>query len=380
VNEQIEQLRAMEAQLRDMDAQHAAARRQVEEQLAKDNQALEQALAGVFERHATEEARIQALQERAKALQAAYSQRYDRSKDALTPDEYATFVKACLFQPRSDAANNGAKFLSDPKKLIIGEFEHAAGGFAQLCCVDEDEIGALVAQGLPAVRQEIEAYGKPGVLEHFDYVVNEASSEKAFPNGIRDKGREGLRLADYMKHPNAKTSGVKEAEVAALRIYTTAAYTHINEPLRDQERFARHNPHPLPALSTLIVRGLKKLRKVDASKASATEQMVLWRGMKDVEVTEEFITRGGTELGAMSTTSDLGVAIDYSRSRRSLIFKIITENKLQRGADLEWLSAFPNESEVLFPPLTYMQPTGKTQVVEIDGYHFTIVEVRTTTA
>ena len=43
-----------------------------------------------------------------------------------------------------------------------------------------------------------------------------------------------------------------------------------------------------------------------------------------------------------------------------------------------YISLFPNESEVLFPPLTYMQPTGKTQVVDIDGFHFTIVEVRTT--
>jgi len=370
-----------------MDAQHAAARREVEEQLSADNQELQRAIAGVFDRHAAEQARMHELQERAKSMQADYEQSYDRSKHALTPAEYATFVKTCLFQPRTDAAASGsgsaaggAKFLSDPKKMVVGPFEAAAGGFAQLCCMDEDDISAQVAKGLPALRQEIEAYGKPGVMEHFEYVVNEASSEKEFPNGIRDKGRTGLRLADFMKHPNATTSGVKEAEVAALRVYTTAAYTHINNPLRDQERFESHKPVPLPALSTLVVRGLKKLRRVDASDVSATEQMVLWRGMKDVEVTEEFITRGGTELGAMSCTSDLGVAIDYSRSRRSLIFKIVTENKLQRGADLQWLSAFPNESEVLFPPLTYMQPTGKTQVVELDGCHFTIVEVRTTTA
>lgn len=129
-----------------------------------------------------------------------------------------------------------------------------------------------------------------------------------------------------------------------------------------------------------MVRGLKKLRQVNASSAQATERQVLWRGMKDVEVTEQFIKRGGTELGAMSTTTDMGIAIFYSRSRRSLIFKIVTENQLQRGADLQWLSAFPSESEVLFPPLTYMQPTGRKQEIEIDGCHYTIVKVRTTTA
>jgi len=183
-----------------------------------------------------------------------------------------------------------------------------------------------------------------------------------------------------MKDRNATESGIKEGEVAALRIYTTDAFKHINGPLRDQERFKQKKRHPLAVLTTLLSRGIKKLRKVGASNEAAITRQVLYRGMRNVDVTEHFIKRGGTELGAMSTTTDLGVAIEYARSRRSLIFKIVTQNNLQRGADLQWLSAFPNESEVLFPPLTYMQPNGKTQVIEIDGYHFTIVEVHTTTA
>lgn len=99
-----------------------------------------------------------------------------------------------------------------------------------------------------------------------------------------------------------------------------------------------------------------------------------------MRITKQFIEKGGTELGALSTTTALGVAIDFSRSNRSLIFKIVTQNQLQRGADLHWLSVFPTEKEVLFPPLTYMQPTGLSQEVEIDGSHFTIVEVQTTQA
>ena len=81
--------------------------------------------------------------------------------------------------------------------------------------------------------------------------------------------------------------------------------------------------------------------------------------MKNVRVTEEFEKRGGTELAPMSKTADIDVAVDYGISKNSLILKIVTENKLQRGADVAWLSAFPNESEILFAPLTYMQPTGK---------------------
>ena len=60
-----------------------------------------------------------------------------------------------------------------------------------------------------------------------------------------------------------------------------------------------------------------------------------------------------------STTTDLNVAVAYSLSSHSLLFKIRTSGFMQRGADLEYLSAFPSEKELLFPPLTYLKPTDK---------------------
>jgi len=47
-----------------------------------------------------------------------------------------------------------------------------------------------------------------------------------------------------------------------------------------------------------------------------------------------------------------------------------------RGADISWLSAFPGEKEVLFPPLTYLKPTGRAEVVG----QCTVVEVTPTLA
>jgi hypothetical protein len=57
------------------------------------------------------------------------------------------------------------------------------------------------------------------------------------------------------------------------------------------------------------------------------------------------------------------------------MFKIITRNGLQRGTNLAWVSAFPCDAEVIYPPLTYLQPTGRTQVIEFGDHRFTIVEV-----
>ena len=113
---------------------------------------------------------------------------------------------------------------------------------------------------------------------------------------------------------------------------------------------------------------------------AATQALTLWRGMKDLTVSEQYSSTGGTELAPMSTTCDFKTAVDFCMSANSLIFCIQTKNKLQRGVDLAWISAFPGESEVLFPPLTYLQPTGRRQVVEVDGMRFTIVEVNPTIA
>jgi hypothetical protein len=42
---------------------------------------------------------------------------------------------------------------------------------------------------------------------------------------------------------------------------------------------------------------------------------------------------------------------------------------------VEWLSVNPAEHEVIFPPLLYLQPTGRFEVVHYDGAKLTVVEV-----
>lgn len=49
---------------------------------------------------------------------------------------------------------------------------------------------------------------------------------------------------------------------------------------------------------------------------------------------------------------------------------------MARGPSVQWLSAFPQEEEILFPPLTYIQPTkAPPEVIEVDGRTITVVEV-----
>ena len=81
--------------------------------------------------------------------------------------------------------------------------------------------------------------------------------------------------------------------------------------------------------------------------------------MANKRVGDEFAKLGGTELACMSTTKSVDAAIKFGKSDSPLYFKIVSTTSLERGADISFLSVFPGEQEVLYPPLTYMRPIGE---------------------
>ena len=86
---------------------------------------------------------------------------------------------------------------------------------------------------------------------------------------------------------------------------------------------------------------------------------VLWRGMRDMKLSRRFWREGGSELACMSTSSDRGVAGAYAKSDCPLILKIRSSDFMSCGVDISFLSMFPNESEFLYPPLTYLKPRAR---------------------
>ena len=288
-----------------------------------------------------------------------------------TEDEQALTKVLDDFQKDSGSHTGTCKFLGDANVLRSGQPAEAARGLAHFMQVDEAVLRAGFDRGTAAIVAEVEAHGSAELLEHLSYVLHEPASEKRFPNGVRDKGQEGKRLADFVAHPIAKQHGLDEPHVVALRLYTTAAFKYINDPLRNNER------HPLPVTVAFIQDGIKKLRVAKAE--GSTGSFTLWRGMRNLRVADEFLSgrQGGTELAPCSTTTDIAVAAQYSVSAESLLFKLHVQNFMQYGAELRWLSAFPSEAEVLFPPLTYLQPTGRVERISIGNgsVTFTIVEV-----
>ena len=150
----------------------------------------------------------------------------------------------------------------------------------------------------------------------------------------------------------------------------------MNDPLRDHDRNSKGDPCPLAVCTHFAMSGIKKLRKINMK----TDFKTLWRGMRNLEVAQKFMEQGGTELAFMSTTTSVEVAVRYSLSSHSLLFKIIPCDFMATGAGVQWLSAFPGEEEILYPPLAYLKPTGRTEdllVERQDGQNvlYSVVEV-----
>ena len=70
--------------------------------------------------------------------------------------------------------------------------------------------------------------------------------------------------------------------------------------------------------------------------------------------------KGGVEYGFMSTTTDRSVAMQYASDPTKgagTVLEIQT-GMIDKGADLSWISQYPHERELCFPPLTSLQVLG----------------------
>ena len=259
-------------------------------------------------------------------------------------------------------------------------------GYIHYMKVEPSVVHLGMAKGVSAIQAEFGRYAGDAaneVKECMHYVLHQAagSSPKLFENSPhpRDHSRNGERLGDFCRLPESQTSRLEMANVLALRLYTTAAYKVLNGPFRDTQHT---QPHEFPVTIAFLREAIGKLRAVgaqeDAARERAHTKLDLWRGLRDTDVPESFLQRGGTELSPMSTTRSLEVALQYTGAtdgKHCLLFKLHTESFMQRGASISFLSAFPAEEEVLYPPLTFLKPTTKQLTVPFKGKLFKVIEV-----
>ena len=302
---------------------------------------------------------------------------------------------------RERNADENLKFSSG--KFVLGQPKNAALGVNRILGGSDKELWSGMGRGLQAIRDEFMEHGTDEDRECFEYVVNGTAGSLAktwphagglvmdeFRSPADEDGRAGKPLSYFVNHPSALEAELLEEHVVCLRLYTTACYRSLNSPLRERAKAEEPAglaasapmppPHPFKVTIAYLADGIKRLRAVGASRDDRHERRDFWRGMRNVEVPDEFSVDGGTEYAPMSTSSDLSVALAYSnKSEKRLLFKVATNGFIERGADLRFLSAFPNEAEFLYPPLTYLHPTGKRDTICIgqgsEKVEYTVIEV-----
>lgn len=199
----------------------------------------------------------------------------------------------------------------------------------------------------------------------WDYVTEPvprlASERELNPGDGRDEGHAGFSPADFANMPEAQHARLTLPEILALRLYTGPAYVILQQSCR---REGVEFQVTLLCLEMAIVKLGSKNR----------EQYSVFRGVKG-QMPAEF--QGAyyqdrqlaiADKAFISATRDLSVALGPKYGGNIVyVFRcgapqhaeITFDGWLKGGADVAWISQFPDEQEVLFPRYTELLPFPK---------------------
>ena len=218
----------------------------------------------------------------------------------------------------------------------------------------------------PSQEYEFVTDPKPGTTyPHMNHRDGWTEVEKA--QWLGERGREQVKLEEVMKRPEVEQAELKVGEVAALRLYTGPMYMLYNAVMRKSPEHVFNDLDGNHYETTIfcIVSGISKLSR----KTALPPDRRVYRGLGGMILPETFWKatdggfRGGIEWGFMSTTRSRQVAVSYSGQdkKRGTVLEIAV-GRVDIGADLRWVSQYPGEDEVLFPPLTCLEVVGEPRV------------------
>jgi hypothetical protein len=246
----------------------------------------------------------------------------------------------------AELVSSNSKFIAPA--LVLGQPVEIAYGLKELLGVSSQTVGGFLIDAMSAIRSECEAVGLEEDKQNLQHILA----------GTQKGGWEATKSIDeLLAHSSSKLAHLEKHHVVALRMYTSSSFKTINDSLRK-----RVKPHPLPATTYFISEALKLLNAVSANQPDANMSKHLWRGMKNLKLSFEFLMQGGTELACLSTSESEDIAFrTFADSECPLLFKIVSKDFNTHGASIDFLSVFPSEKEILYPPLTFMRCLGTTR-------------------
>lgn len=224
--------------------------------------------------------------------------------------------------------------------------------------------------------------------EEYGYVEGPASLGKSFA-GTRDEANVGMTPDDFVARMNGfieKRAALKgiplnddtllnREEVIGLRLYTGPAFQPLNNWLRNvgkleaglRERMAKSPAMTYAATTRHIVSGIRKLSRV--GHPDVEDGALLWRGVGGV-LPNSFWARDAagivcaTDLGFMSTSMAEATPVHYMQPDGPNVLRRLDSGDedavgFHCGAVIADLSQYAGEKEVLFPPLTMLRVSAR---------------------
>lgn len=268
----------------------------------------------------------------------------------------------------AEHASGLAKFVAP--SLRLGKADDAILGLPRLLGISDSGI-FYPPDKIGAMRKEFETCGREEDKMNFSTILS--GTYQTPSKGEEDSGasQKCKTLEEVMASAEVKKANLSKYHVLALMLYTTSSYASINEPLR---KTPIEQPHPFAVTLFYISEAIKRLRIVQTE---TIFPKTYWRGLKDRKLSEAFFkANGGTEYGCMSTSALKEIAFDFAKSSCPLVFKLVVSGALTDGADISFLSVYPLEKEVLYPPLTYLRvKKGKPSLDMVGSKTMLVIEV-----
>jgi len=193
---------------------------------------------------------------------------------------------------------------------------------------------------------------------------------------LQERAATELELEALLDHFHAKFAlhPISEVEVIAGRGYTGPLFVKMNGSLRAASgKFpANMTQHLKGNTYTNLIYACNSLIRKFSQISNIPKGRVVYRGLSGVllpecfEECEEGGGRGGVDFGFLSTTTRMEVAVAYIGDKGMPVLFKFEVGDMDRGASLSFLSQYPNEEEILIPPLSYLEVVGEPFFMETD--------------
>jgi hypothetical protein len=168
-------------------------------------------------------------------------------------------------------------------------------------------------------------------------------------------------INELMQLDIVKKAGLQRAEVICVSLYSGPMFMKYNPCLRQGSAEGRNM---FATTIFVLVSAVQKIARV----TEISEELMLYCGLGNVSDLPEsfghadaFGSKGWTEFGFRSTTADKAVALDYSGVKKGNphpMVMAIKPNSIDRGACIADLSQYQGEKEYLYVPCSFLQPNG----------------------